>query len=208
MGYVVEGSNPAANFTPAPPGVHQAVLAEVVPPLSEACPWGQKPGEPMVEGGQERRKIRLIFQINEADLDTGRQHEIHYAVTDKLGKNKAGVPSNFRKVVGDLLGKQLSDDEAAQPLDTDTLLGRNCQLQIEHMSSADGTRTYANVASSMSCPKGMPLLKVSPDYVTAEKRWEKRQQGQGEAVTPGAPSRVVPSPLAAVEELEDPFADA
>jgi hypothetical protein len=64
----------------------------------------------------------------------------------------------MRKDLESWRGRPFTQEEVAR-FDVGNLIGANCQLSIVHKKSADGSKTYANVAAIMPLPKGAMKLK-------------------------------------------------
>jgi hypothetical protein len=61
-------------------------------------------------------------------------------------------------------GKAFTDEEA-KAFDITALLGKPCMLNVIHKISADGSKTYANVASIAPMPKGVECpVQVNPTF--------------------------------------------
>jgi hypothetical protein len=52
----------------------------------------------------------------------------------------------LRKFVQKVLGRELTEKELAEGVDTETLVGKSVNVVVEHVKSADGTKTYSNLA--------------------------------------------------------------
>lgn len=61
--------------------------------------------------------------------------------------------ANLRKILASWRGKDFTEAEAAC-FDVTKLLGVPCMLNIIHKTNADGTKTYANIATVSPLPKG------------------------------------------------------
>jgi len=140
-------SDNGATFQPAPAGVHQAVLVDVVDLGILDVSW---------QGVTKRQhKVNLAWQINE-DRDDGKPYLVFKRYTLSLHE-KAGL----RKDLESWLGRKFTrDDEMG--FDVESLLGSNCLLNVTHNKVGD--RTYANVASVNPLMKGMPTI-AARDYV-------------------------------------------
>jgi hypothetical protein len=150
MGVVVtEGRT----FTPAPAGVHQAVCVDVIDLGQQETTWkGQKKMKPMV---------RLIWQIDETDPETGRR----FIVSRRYGAYLSDKAS-LRKDLQSWRGKPFTPEEL-KGFDLDTVLGVNCQINIIHRA-VEG-KTYCNVDGIMPLLRGVPQIKAI-DYVRQKDR--------------------------------------
>jgi len=150
MGFVAKanGGGEGKTFDPAPEGVHQAVLVDVVDLGFLETSWqGVK---------KTLHKVNLAWQINE-DRDDGKPFLVFKRYTLGLGDKY-----NLRKDLESWLGRRLTTVEQKQGFDLESLIGRNCLLNITHNTSED--RTYANVASINPLMKGMPTISAR-DFV-------------------------------------------
>lgn len=161
-------------FQPAPQGVHQAVLVDVVDLGILDVSW---------QGVTKRQhKVNLAWQINE-NREDGKPFLVFKRYTLSTHE-KAGL----RKDVESWLGRKFTrDDEMG--FDVESLLGKNCLLNITHNKVGD--KTYANVASVSPLMKGMPTMTVR-DYIRkAERTPEAASQVNGS----GAHDEMNPPPL-------------
>jgi hypothetical protein len=62
-------------------------------------------------------------------------------------------------------GKDFTEEEA-KSFDIEKLIGAPCMLNITHKKSKDGTKTYAEIGSISTMPKGFPCPEqINPSYV-------------------------------------------
>ena len=127
----------------APEGVHQARLIRLVDCGSQYSEKFKK----------SSRKVRATFELVDAkhifDEDKGEQpFLIDREYTLSIGKR-----SNFRKDLDSWRGTKLTKAEA-EDFDPDELLNSVGQVQVVHVSSADGEETYANIQTLVALPKG------------------------------------------------------
>lgn len=139
-------------FQPAPAGVHQAVLVDVVDLGVLDVTW---------QGVTKRQhKVNFAWQINEA-RDDGKPFLVFKRYTLSTHE-KAGL----RKDLESWLGRKFTrDDEMG--FDVESMLGANCLINITHNTVGD--KTYANVASVNPLMKGMPAISAR-DYVRKVER--------------------------------------
>jgi hypothetical protein len=140
-------------FTPAPAGMHNAVLCDVVD--MGIVP---NPHEP----GKTQHKLRLTWQIDEVNPSYDRRHEASAFYTASLNEK-----ANLRKMLKTWLGK--TDKELDAGIDLEALIGTPAQIQITHRISSAG-KTFANVVAVVPLMKGMAPLSVTPDFVRAKDR--------------------------------------
>lgn len=145
------------DFAPAPAGVHQAVLVDVVDLGMLDVTW---------QGVTKRQhKVNFAWQINE-EREDGKPFLIFKRYTLSLHE-KAGL----RKDLESWLGRKFTrEDEMG--FDVESLLGSNCLLNVMHNKVGD--KTYANVAGVNPLMKGMPTI-AARDYVRKVDRTEQLQ---------------------------------
>jgi hypothetical protein len=79
--------------------------------------------------------------------------------------------STLRSHLQSWRGKAFTDEEAAK-FDITKLVGATCMLNVVHKASADGTKTYANIASISPIPKGLTCPEqVNPTRILAYDSW-------------------------------------
>lgn len=76
-----------------------------------------------------------------------------------------GAKSNLRPFVEGIIGTRLSDEEA-YAFDLEDLMGMSCLLTLVHKKSADGTRTFVDIAGASPLMKGMEKpIQVNPSKI-------------------------------------------
>jgi hypothetical protein len=150
-------------FQPAPAGVHQAVCVDVVDLGILDVTWQ----------GQTKRqhKVNFAWQIAE-DRDDGKPFLVFKRYTLSLHE-KAGLRKDLESWLGRKFGR-----EEEMGFDVETLIGRNCLLNITHNRVAD--KTYANVQSVNPLMKGMQPM-AARDYI-------RKCERQAEMVAAHAPN--------------------
>lgn len=79
--------------------------------------------------------------------------------------------ATLRKHLESWRGKAFTDAEAAN-FDITKLVGATCMLNIVHKASADGSKTYANIASISPIPKGLTCPdQVNPTRILSYDNW-------------------------------------
>lgn len=142
-------SDNGTTFQPAPAGVHQAVLVDVVDLGILDVTWKGT--------NKKQHKVNFAWQINE-DRDDGKPYLVFKRYTLSLSEK-----ANLRKDLESWLGRKFTrDDEMG--FDVELLIGRNCLLNINHNTPNGGDKTYANVVSIMPLAKGMKSIGPR-DYV-------------------------------------------
>jgi hypothetical protein len=135
------------NYIPAPEGTWSAVCVDVVDlGVLEVAFGGKK---------KKQHKIRIVWQIEEVSADN-KPYTAQRRYTNSLHEK-----ASLRRDLESWRGKKFTDQEL-QGFDVETVLGVPCILNVIH-EVKEGT-PYANVASIMRLPKGIPALKAR-DYI-------------------------------------------
>lgn len=159
---------PDSTFSPAPEGLHHAVCVDVIDLGIKETAWG------------DRHKIRIVWQIEETNAETGRRFEVRKQFNLSLHEK-----ATLRKDLESWRGRKFSEDEL-NGFDVEKLLGANCQVQVVHGISDDAS-IWANVQAIVPPPKNVPKLSPS-DYTRLKDR--AKQQGNGQ--TSQADEEMVP----------------
>jgi len=138
-------------FELAPPGNHVARLYQIT----------NLGIIPTTYNGEEKRtaRIRLSFELCDEMKrfeveENGQKKEVTKPFSVSKEYTLSMSPkSNMRPVVEGIVGKMT--DEAAYAFEIDSLIGRECLLNVVHQKSADGTKEFAAIASAGPLPKGM-----------------------------------------------------
>jgi hypothetical protein len=146
------GDGGGRSFEPAPVGVHQAVCVDVVD-----LGWLETTWQGVT---QKKHKVNVAWQLAEDRAD-GKPYLVFKRYSLSLHEK-----ANLRKDIESWRGRKLSHDEE-MGFDLETLIGKNCLLNIHHRESGD--KVYANVASVNPLMKGMQALAVR-DYVRKVQR--------------------------------------
>ncbi len=141
------------NFIPSPEGLWQAVCADVEDLGRQQTPFGDKD------------KVRLTFQITERTPE-GKRYPVRKPLTNTLHEK-----STMRRFV-EVLERRTFSTKELQDYDLETLLGKNCHLQVVHVQGRDG-QTYANIQTIVPLNNGTPLLKPE-NYIRVIDREEKK----------------------------------
>jgi hypothetical protein len=142
----------SGNFTPAPDGLHQAVLVDVVDLGEKPTEWGPK------------HKIRLVWELDPSTagtLEGGRRFTVSKQYTASIHEK-----GNLRKDLKGWFGRDLNADETKK-FDLERLLGRPCTVFVQQAESQDG-RVFANV-QIISKPGKSPIG-PSGDYTRVQDR--------------------------------------
>jgi len=132
------------NFIPPPEGLWQAVCVDV-----------EDLGLQQTSNG-EKDKVRLTFQITERTPE-GKRHEPRRPLNSNTHEK-----STLRRYV-EVLERRTFSTKELEDYDLETLLGKNCQLQLVHVQGRDG-QTYANIQTIVPLSNGTPLM-YPEDYI-------------------------------------------
>ena len=135
-------------YTPAPPGLHNAVCVDVVDLGLIDSPWGEKP------------QIELRWQLERENPETGKPFLVVRRFTLSLSEK-----SNLRPFLEGWLGAEFSDEEAKGGVDLESFVGMAAFLQVIHQESSKG-QTFANVKTAL--PGQRPI--EPRDYVRKKDR--------------------------------------
>lgn len=160
MSFIVSRGKP---FEPAPEGTHRAVCCDIVDKGMVPSTW---------MGKTRIRHMALIKWQIDASMEDGRPFIVRRSYTASLDER-----SNLRKDLEGWAGKALTDVQA-EALDLETLIGKNCLLQIIHRLK-DG-RTYGNVAAITPVIRDRQGKPVHPPLVVADYIREKDQPHESE----------------------------
>lgn len=149
---------PESNFTPCPEGLHHAVCVDVIDLGVLQTTWGDK------------HKVRIVWQIEEENQETHRRFDARKQYNLSLHEK-----ATLRKDLESWRGRKFTDQEL-KGFDLEKLIGVNCQVQVVHDISDDGT-IYANVQAVVPPPKNTVRLVPSKDYVRQKDRPTARGNG-------------------------------
>lgn len=129
-------------YAPAPAGVHHGVCVDVVDMGMLEVTYAGKT--------KKQHKVRLVWQIDETNRETGERHIAQKRYTLSLSEK-----ATLRKDLESWRGKAFTREEE-MGFDLEKLIGVNAFLNVMQVQK-DGS-TYANVASVMPLKKGMPKM--------------------------------------------------
>ncbi len=136
-----------SNYVPAPEGTWSAVCVDVVDlGILEVAFGGKK---------KKQHKIRIVWQIEEVTKDN-KPYTAQRRYTNSLHEK-----ASLRRDLESWRGRKFTEHEL-QGFDVETVIGVPCLLNI--IQEAKGGDTFANVASIMRLPKGLPPL-TARDYI-------------------------------------------
>lgn len=145
----IYATNKKKDFQPAPEGLQRCVCCDVVDLGVIETKFGRK------------RMVYIAWQSEEL-RDDGKPFLIMKRYTPSLHKK-----ANLRRDLESWRGKPFTEEEASE-LDLESLLSKNCQLNIVHNTGDDGT-IYANVSAIVPAARGAAPLVVR-DYERVCKR--------------------------------------
>ena len=102
--------------------------------------------------GNQQRKVRISWELPNELMKDGRPFSVSKRYTLSLSE-KAALRSDLES----WRGKPFTAEEL-KGFDVFAILGKSCMLNVIHEPSQDGKKTYANIASVASLPKGMPPI--------------------------------------------------
>ena len=153
MGTIAKDSG-GKEFEKCPEGNHVARCYQVIDLGLQETPWGAK------------HKVRLAFELPNELMTEGEQAGKPFSVSNNYTIS-LHEKATLRKHLESWRGRSFTDEELAG-FDVKNVLGKPCMVQVLHTRKDD--KTYANIASISSLPKGMePPEPVNPTlYVDAE----------------------------------------
>lgn len=168
MSFYVKGEK--RTYAPAPEGLHSAVCCDFEDLGVVTDQWGSRP------------MIKLYWQIEETNPDNQNKPFVvskRYNVSNPLYEK-----ANLRKDIEGWRGKKFTAKEiddllSGNGFDVESLIGCNCQVQIQHNIAGEG-EVYANVTAVVPSAKNGTKLRVSQDYVRRRDREERKAIESGE----------------------------
>jgi len=158
MGMTVkwDGNEGGGEFTPAPKGTHQAVLADVVDLGMVTSTFGGK--------AVEKHRVRLVWQLSKK-MENGLPYVAAKRYTFSLHP-KSSLFKDLSAWIG------LDEAGAKAGLDLEDLIGTNALLTITHRPRKEGDGVWSEVGSVGPLMDGMVPIKVSADYRRKKDRSE------------------------------------
>ncbi len=146
-----KATSKGGDFTPVSAGIHHAVCYAVID-------LGTQPSQMY----SPSRKVLICWELPHERGDfknqaTGHTENLPRAISKEYTLS-TGSKANLRKDCESWRGRAFTQQEADE-FETAVLVGHNCQLNVAHKPSRDGTKTYANVISVVPLPKGASKLK-------------------------------------------------
>lgn len=110
-------------------------------------------------------KVRITWELpSELKVFKEENGEQPHVISKEftLSMHEKATLRNFLK---NWRGKDFTDEEA-KSFDIEKLIGAPCMLNITHKKSKDGTKTYAEIGSISTMPKGFPCPEqINPSFV-------------------------------------------
>lgn len=110
-------------------------------------------------------KVRITWELpSELKVFKEENGEQPHVISKEftLSMHEKATLRNFLK---NWRGKDFSEEEA-KSFDIEKLIGAPCMLNITHKKSKDGTKTYAEIGSISTMPKGFPCPEqINPSFV-------------------------------------------
>jgi hypothetical protein len=139
------------DFQPHPEGMHQMVCIDVIDKGLMDTQFGRK------------HKIAIRWQSEEVG------QKGHRLTVQKLYTLSLHEKSALHAALKSWRGRDFTTDELHE-FDVETMIGVNALVNVIHAPNADGTKTWANVASIAPLMKGMKPIKAAADYVRQASR--------------------------------------
>ena len=134
MGFKMKATSTGGDFEPAPEGAHSAICTRLIDQGTEHhAQFG------------DRRRVQIGFEIDELRED-GERYMVFSRMTLSMHEK-----SNLRKFLESWRGRAYQEDE---DVDITSIVGRPGLVNVVHNVTEQG-KTYANIASVSSLPKGM-----------------------------------------------------
>ncbi len=143
---VKEKSN---TFVPPPAGQYRGVIVDVTPPPTRTTKFGTQEG------------FKLVVETDHTREDGSRSCVWSRFLTPSLHEK-----SNLRKVIKQILGRDLTPDER-QGFDLERILGKSVIVMVNH-EEVDGV-VYANILA-FSPDKNTPAIMPSGKYIRVKDR--------------------------------------
>jgi len=146
-----KATSKSGDFSPIPSGIHHAVCYSVID-------LGTQPSQMFAPS----RKVLLIWELPHERGDfmdeASKKMVSKPRVISKEYTLSTGAKSNLRRELESWRGRPFTPDEATS-FEVGVLAEKNCQINIAHKPSKDGSKVYANVISIVPLAKGQAALK-------------------------------------------------
>lgn len=127
--------------------------------------------------GKKQKKIRVTWEFPTELAVFKEENGEQTFVLSKEYTLSLFDGSNLRKDLETWLGRSLTPEEDACGFDTDTLIGKPCQIQVIHTpGKQDPTKDYANINGILSLPKWMVCPpQVNDTVLINEEDWGSKE---------------------------------
>jgi len=149
----------SGDFDPVPAGSYVARCISVVDFGLQETKW------------EPKSQVYLGFEVAAVRVEWTDKDDKHHEGPALIGQrftNSLNEKANLRKALESWRGRAFTEKQL-EGWDLFNVLDAPCMISVVHNTSADGTKTYANIAAIMRCPKGTEvpdregeLLKYSP----------------------------------------------
>ena len=130
------------SYAPAPEGLHDAACITVADLGVQKTAFGSK------------HQILLTWELD-ALMEDGRPFTLSRRFTASLSKK-----ASLRSILESWRGRAFTADEL-KGFALGAVLGKPCQVMVQHGQSVDGSRTYANIISVVPASKGAKYVPTS-----------------------------------------------
>jgi len=149
----------SGDFDPVPAGSYVARCISVVDFGLQETKW------------EPKNQVYIGFEVPSVRVEWTDKDDEHHEGPALIGNrytNSLNEKANLRKLLVSWRGRAFTEKQL-DGWDLSNVLDAPCLISVVHNTSADGTKTYANIAAIMRCPKGTEvpdregeLLKYSP----------------------------------------------
>jgi hypothetical protein len=161
-------SESQGDFETVPEGTHVARCLSIVDMGMQATSFTDDKGNPK----PPQHKVRIAFELCYEQDSKARPFVVSKQYTVSMHEK-----ASLRKDLEAWRGKSFSKEEL-DAFDLSKLCGVACMVTVKHKASADGSRTYANIAAISGIAKGMqepPKLQGDPLVFTLADPWNREQ---------------------------------
>lgn len=151
-----KATSSANTYVPVPAGVHHAICYQVIDIGTQ----------PQVGNFPARRKVKIVWELPHERFEFKDKDGSSIELPRCISKDytlSTDKKANLRKELESWRGRPFTEDEV-KGFEVGSIVGANCQLNVVHKRSADGTKTYANVNGVMPLAKGSS--KLAPENLT------------------------------------------
>ena len=149
MGLIAK--NNGGDFELPPAGNHVARCCRVIDLGTQDVEWQGKV--------KRQSKVMISWELVDEKMSDGRPFTISRTITNSLAQN-----GNLRPMLESWRGKAFTEQDL-EGWDLRKVLNAPCMVNVVHEKSKDGSKTYANVSSVASLPKGMKASELTNEQV-------------------------------------------